>query len=51
MEEKLNDLECLCRPIIEYLRAEHNPHTVIVIKEDKIELLQQEIGIPVSKND
>ena len=44
----LAQLKELSMPIVDYLNKYYNPHTKIVISNNFIEVLQEEMGIPVS---
>jgi intracellular sulfur oxidation DsrE/DsrF family protein len=47
--ENIKKLEELCRPIVNYLKENYNPHCEVVISQDAIRLVSTEIGIPVKK--
>lgn len=51
LEETLNDLEKICKPISEYLINSYDPHCSIIISDNQIKLIRTEIGIPVKSND
>lgn len=42
----MEKLEEICKPLIEYIRQNHNPHTEIVVTSDSITVKQNIIGIP-----
>ena len=45
---KLEDeLEKLCKPVVEWLEKNAHPHALICITTDRIELLESTVGIPV----
>lgn len=44
--QKRDRLEDLARPLIEYLKENHHPHTSIVITEDRVEVMETIVSIP-----
>jgi len=49
---KINEIEKLCAPILEYLEENYNPHCTIIINSDGIKLVIDEISIPnIKQND
>ena len=34
MEEKLNEFEIICKPVVEFLRKNYNPHSKVIISDD-----------------
>lgn len=49
--EKLKEFEGLCRPVVEWLRKNHNPHTTVVITDVRAELYSKEMGVPYEIED
>ena len=47
MSKEMEELQELCMPLIKYLRKNHHPHTTLTITDDKIQLDESLIGIPV----
>lgn len=45
----MNELEKLAKPLVDYLRKNHNPHTTIVITDDRVVVTEDIIGIPFPK--
>jgi hypothetical protein len=45
LPDKVAELKTLCLPIVEYLQANFNPHTQIIIDSDSAELLSGEAMI------
>ncbi len=43
-------LEKLCQPVVDWLKKNHDPHTEVRISEDRIDLVESVIGIPVGKD-
>ena len=46
---KIQEIEKLCAPIVEYLEKNYNPHCMVIINDSHIKLVSDEISIPVSK--
>jgi hypothetical protein len=46
-KQKLDELEELSCPIIEWLIDNCHPHTMILIEDDHVKVLEIEAGIPV----
>lgn len=42
-------LEKLCQPVVDWLKKNHDPHTEVHISEDRIDLVESVIGIPVER--
>lgn len=40
-------LEKLCKPVVDWLKKNHDPHTEVHITVDHIDLMESVIGIPV----
>lgn len=36
----------LARPLVEYLKENHHPHTSIVITKDRVEVMETIVSIP-----
>ena len=51
MPEKLKELEHLSTPLVDYLRDNYDPHTVIVIQDDLVRLYREEMGVPIPLSD
>ena len=49
MEEKIKELEQISNPIIEFLKRHYNPHTTIIINQDCVNVVTDEINIPVHR--
>jgi len=47
----MNELEKLAKPLVDYLRKNHNPHTTIVITDDRVVVTEDIIGIPFPVDD
>lgn len=41
------ELEKLCKPVVDWLKKNHDPHTEVHITVDHIDLMESVIGIPV----
>lgn len=46
MKPTKSELENLARPLAQYLRDNHNPHTTIVITAERVVVVEDVIGIP-----
>ena len=44
--DKLEELENLCKPIVEFIKKNYGSHTYIEVSEDSIYLRQDIMGIP-----
>lgn len=42
----LDELESLSRPLVEYLRKKHHPHTAIVVTDERAVLVEEMLGVP-----
>lgn len=48
--KKIEELDKLARPLQQYIKKNHNPHTYIVIADNSVRVVSDEIYIP-SKED
>ncbi|NFH02390.1 hypothetical protein FC831_19505, partial [Clostridium botulinum] len=46
-KEELKKLEEVCKPVVDYLKKNYDPHCTVVITDSQIRLVRDEIGIPV----
>ena len=46
-----DELKQMARPLVDYLRKYHHPHTTIVITDDRMDVLESLIGIPFPVED
>ncbi|WP_297429581.1 hypothetical protein [Clostridium sp.] len=46
-ESPVQELEEICKPVVEYLKKNYDPHCTVVITDSHIKLVRDEIGIPV----
>ncbi|MBN1076984.1 hypothetical protein [Clostridium botulinum] len=46
-KEELKRLEEVCKPVVDYLKKNYDPHCTVVITDSQIRLVRDEIGIPV----
>lgn len=51
IQEKIESLEKLCKPIARHLKEYYDPHCTVVITDDYIKLVEDTIGIPVRSDD
>lgn len=42
----MNELEKLAKPLVDYLRNNYNPHTTIVITDERVVVVEDVMGIP-----
>ncbi|WP_252224646.1 MULTISPECIES: helix-turn-helix transcriptional regulator [unclassified Clostridium] len=50
VNEKVNEikkLEEVCKPVVDYLKKNYDPHCTVVITDSQMRLVRDEIGIPV----
>lgn len=47
-QERMKQLEELCKPVAEWLKENYHPHATIVITEQMIRVVEDDIGIPIS---
>ena len=45
--KELEEIDNLCKPIVEYLHRDFNPHTAIIITDECIKVVSDEISIPI----
>lgn len=46
MEDKIEKLEQIAKPLVDFIKENYNPHTSIVINENCIKVVSDEINIP-----
>ncbi len=44
---KIKNLEEVCKPVVDYLKRNYDPHCAVVITDSQIRLVRDEIGIPI----
>ncbi|WP_315080833.1 hypothetical protein [uncultured Clostridium sp.] len=44
---EIKNLEEICKPVVDYLKKNWDPHCTVVITDSQIRLVRDEIGIPV----
>ena len=47
----MEELEELCKPLVDFLKEHYDLHTSIIISQDYIRLVRDEIGIPLEVKD
>lgn len=47
----MNELEKLAKPLVDYLRNNYNPHTTIVITDERVSVVEDVIGIPLHREE
>ena len=51
MEKEFERLLDITKPIIEYLRNHHTPHTAIVITDERVVVVEDKYSLPISRCD
>lgn len=46
-EKELDYLKEICKPLKDYLEKNYNVHTNIIVSQDRIEIVQGILGVPV----
>lgn len=49
MEKEFETLSDITKPIIDYLRNHHTPHTAIVITDERVVVVEDKYSLPISK--
>ena len=47
MKEKIKELTKISEPVINFIKENYNPHTTIIISEESIEVVTDEMNIPL----
>lgn len=47
----LDELKVLAKPLVDYLRENHHPHTTIIVTYDRVVVVEDVIGIPFPTED
>jgi hypothetical protein len=47
MNKEIESLKNVCKPVLEYLKKNYNPHCSLIITDTYIRLVEDKIGIPV----
>lgn len=47
MEEKMEELKEISKPLIDFIKENYNPHTTIIISQTCIKVVTDEISIPI----
>lgn len=50
-QDMADKLEHLARPLVEYLRENHHPHTSIVVTDERVVVIEDVLGIPFPVED
>ena len=45
-KDKADEFKELCRPLNEWLQKNYNPHTKIIIENDRAEVVISDMGVP-----
>ena len=46
--DKIEEIEKITKPIVEYLKKNYNPHTSVIIDCNSIRVVSDEVSIPLS---
>lgn len=46
-QERMKQLEELCKPVVEWLKENYHPLATVVITDSMIRVVEDDIGIPV----
>ena len=46
LTQQADNLEHLAKPLVKYLKENHNPHTAIVITDERVVVVEDVLGIP-----
>ena len=49
--EDLTLLEQLAKPLAEYLRKNHHPHTAIVVTDERVVVVETALSVPLKENE
>ncbi len=44
----LEEIKELSKPLIKFIKENYDPHTVIIIRDDYVQVLREDIGIPIN---
>lgn len=50
-EEKFNTLKDAAQPIVDFLNKNYDPHTIVVVREGRVDILREEMGMPLEVRD
>lgn len=51
MNKEIESLEKICKPVVDYLKDNYNPHCTVVITDSQVKLVEDKIGIPIGSDD
>ncbi|APM37329.1 hypothetical protein [Clostridium kluyveri] len=46
----MKSLEKVCKPVVDYIRDNYNPHVTVVITDSQIKLLEDKMSIPIESD-
>lgn len=49
MEKEFETLSDITKPIIDYLRNHHTPHTTTVITDERVVVVEDKYSLPISR--
>lgn len=47
--DKIKEIEVLCKPVLEYLNNNYNPHCSVIVSIGSIKVVSTEICIPLNE--
>lgn len=50
-EQPIKTLEDICKPVVDYLKNNYNPHCTVIITNNQIKLVEDKISVPVRSDD
>jgi len=51
LNESMKSLEKVCKPVVDYIRDNCNPHVTVIITDNQIKLVEDKMGIPIESDD
>lgn len=51
IKEEIKNLNEICKPVVDYLKENYDPHCTVIITDNHIRLVRDEMGIPVRSDD
>lgn len=51
LKEKFNELEEASKPLVDFLNKYYNPMTIAIVREGRVEILVNDMGLPLEVRD
>lgn len=48
---EISQIENICKPVTDFLKANYNPHTTIIITSNSIQVVSDEVYIPINRGE